>query len=104
MKDLHAAYEFLKVVAFYDMKLPARVRLGRKNLRIAWGYYLTQPPTIEIASSIKDGGHLLKVMAHEMIHATLETEGAHDTGDHGEAFKAVAHVVCDRMGWTLKGF
>ena len=68
MKDLRSAFQFLKVVAFHDMAIPA-VRIEKKPLRKVWGYYYANPPTIEIDSRIKDGTQILRVMAHEMCHA-----------------------------------
>jgi hypothetical protein len=39
-----------------------------------------------------------------MVHAALDQAGAFDTSVHGEAFKTIAAVVCERMGWPTKGF
>lgn len=99
MNDLKAAYDFLKVSAFYDMPTPSKMRIERKRLRVAWGYYSDSPRKIEIATFVKTGDQLLKVMAHEMVHATLNHSGACDWCEHSEAFKAIADTVCKRMGW-----
>ena len=104
MSELHAAYRFLKATAFHDIPLPRQIQLERKPLRKVWGYYYKKPVRIEIASEIKTLDRLLRVMAHEMCHAAIDQGGACDTHDHGEAFKALASVVCERMGWSQKGF
>jgi hypothetical protein len=103
VNDLQAAYRFLKITAFHDMRLPARVRIEARPLRNAWGYYYDNKK-IEIDSRIKTWDKRLKVLAHEMVHAALDQAGAFDTSVHGEAFKTIAAVVCERMGWPTKGF
>lgn len=103
MNDLRAAYQYLKASAFHDIKLPTRIRLFRKHLRLAWGYF-TCPNTIDIDSSIKTGDKLLKVLAHEMCHAALEQNAACDHHEHDANFHALAEIICDRMGWKVREF
>jgi hypothetical protein len=66
VNDLQAAYRFLKITAFHDMRLPARVRIEARPLRNAWGYYYDNKK-IEIDSRIKTWDKRLKVLAHEMV-------------------------------------
>jgi hypothetical protein len=102
VRNLRLAYNFVKQTAFYDIPLPRRVTIVRKPLKKAWGYYYDN--RIEIDAGILTGTKLLKVMAHEMIHAALHGAGACDTSDHGEKFQIVADIVCERMGWSKRGF
>ena len=102
-KEIKAAYEFLKVTAFFDQKLPKRIRIVQKPLKKAWAYYTNIPPTIELDERINTGTRLLKVLAHEMTHAALAESGAHGKADHGVEFKTLAEIVCERMGWPQKG-
>lgn len=101
---LRPAFEYLKAVAFYDIPLPKRVTLKSKRLKDAYGYYYSDPHTIEIDSTIPSEIKRLKVMAHEMCHASLEQAAACDHHDHDENFRQLAKIVCERMGWSMRGF
>jgi predicted SprT family Zn-dependent metalloprotease len=100
--NLRLAFNFLKNAAFHDIPLP-RLTLTRKPLRKAWGYYYDSHK-IEIASDIKTGDKLLKVLAHEMCHAALEQNADSDHHQHDANFDALAAIICERMGWSKRGF
>jgi hypothetical protein len=102
MSDLQAAYRFLRIQAFHDIPLPPHFRITRRPLKDAWGYWY-YPNRIVIDSSIRDGTSILRIIAHELIHAAIEPDDI-DPHDHGPAFKALAEIVCQRMGWSLRGF
>jgi hypothetical protein len=99
-----AAYDFLRVAAFYDIPVPLRMQFRVKPLKDAWGYYYNSPHVIEIDAGIRSTVRLLKVVAHEMIHASLEQAAACDHEEHDENFRQVAKIVCERMGWSERGF
>lgn len=102
MNTLRAAYQFLKGAAFFDVTLP------RLSLRISrmqdWGDYCNEPPAIRLSSRIRNGHQMLRILAHEMVHAALDKHGAWGKADHGKEFKALARIVCTRMGWPERGF
>lgn len=102
MNALKAAYEFLRATAFHDIPLPAKMRFRSLPLRDAFGYFYSQPPTIEIDSRVTKPTELLQVMAHEMCHASLEQSAACDHHHHDENFRQLAKIIAERMGWKLK--
>lgn len=101
-RQLRAAYAFLAATAFHDVPLPKRVRIVRKPLRTAWGYWYAEG-RIEVCSSITSWNKLLRVLAHELCHAATDKAKC-DTEDHGPAFKALSADICARMGWPVRGF
>ena len=99
-KQARAAYRLLTVLAFSDLTLPKRVSIVvNPRLRKVWGYYYARPHRIEINSHVTDGTLLLRVMAHEMCHAVLETSAASDHHKHDMQFKRLARKIMHRMGW-----
>ena len=101
---LRPAYQFLRHAAFHDIPLPARINLSLRKLRDAYGYFYSDPSRIEIDSGISDPITFLKVMAHEMCHASLERGAVSDHHHHDENFNQLAKIVCERMRWTTRGF
>jgi hypothetical protein len=99
--DLRAAYDFLRIVAFHDMPLPERIELRRRRTKF-WGTFWDVPPEIAISHKARRGDLVLRIMAHEMIHA-VQHSGCGDLSDHGPAFKTIESIVCERMGWETLG-
>ena len=96
--DLRVTFTFLKRAAFYDQDLPKGITFSVKPLAKVWGYYY-DTKQIEIDAGIRRGTTLLKVMAHEMIHAVQHQSGSFDKSDHGPKFQLLAKLICKRMGW-----
>ena len=103
-RALRAAYDFLKGSAFYDIPLPPKIVLKLRKLKGAYGYYYSEPHRIEIDASVTDPMMFLRVVAHEMVHASLEQAAACDHDRHDENFNQLARIVCERMRWPMKGF
>ena len=101
-QQIRAAHHFLVATAFQGIPLPPRLRIVRKPLRKAWGYYYDNG-VIELCASISTWNKLLRVLAHELCHAATDKAQC-DTEEHGPAFKALAADICRRMGWPLRGF
>lgn len=99
--DLRVTFNFLKRAAFYDLPLP-NCTFAVRPLKDAWGTY-SDACQIEIDSSIKTGDKLLRVMAHEMVHAALHEAGSFDKSPHGPKFRLISKTICQRMGWRNLG-
>ena len=103
-KAARAAYLFLRRTAFHDIPLPGYIQIKTRKLRKYYGYYYVSPHMIEVDSGITDPILLLKTVAHEMVHASLEQAAACDHHKHDENFNQLAKIVCERMKWPLRGF
>jgi hypothetical protein len=100
-RSMRAAYRYLKDSVFNDVPLPSvnSVSFHRTRLKGYLGYYTFPPHKISISAKHTSYCHLLQTMAHEMIHAALEQNGAHGHEEHNAPFTALADAVCVDMGW-----
>lgn len=100
-ESLRAAYQLLKVTAFKNIKLPSAKRVTFKPARLKKYHALYEWPehimTVNVATeSMSD---MLKIVAHEMIHAALEQNAVCDHDQHDENFIEMANLICREMKW-----
>ena len=98
VESIRAAYRLLKLTAFANVAMPARVKFLDKNIPDL-GWYETKSKRITIDSKINKMDLLITTVAHEMCHAALEQNGNCDHVEHDENFKALARIVEHEMGW-----
>jgi hypothetical protein len=113
-ETLTAAYEFLRALPpFAGMKLPpadeVEFRITRRTDE--FGRYQWMGKRHRISISEKSSGNadtLLKSMAHEMNHLSLEQDGLESyrggENTHNKHFKARAARICKVYGWDAKAF
>ena len=108
---ISAAYEYIRSVPpANEWKLPPaeqvefRVTRDKNNLGQHTTYRWTKEHIIYLSSAgICHTDTLLKVLAHEMVHAALAQEGNHSQG-HGRAFIAKTLSICASHGWDARAF
>jgi Zn-dependent peptidase ImmA (M78 family) len=100
---LRAAYEFLIRAAFHDCVLPDVVTLRLRRKKGCDGFHYPHQDKIDICPD-QTPYAVLRTLAHEIVHMVLEKQGDAELKDHDANFKALAKIVCRRMGWPLKGF
>ncbi len=107
-KLLRVSYEFLRETPpFRNWRLPegaevkfhvTRNRLVQGDHRMENGLHI-----IRISSAKIGNTHtLLEVMAHEMVHAACDRDGARS--EHGRDFHRRARLVCKYHGFDSKSF
>ena len=99
---MRAAYLFLRCVSFQGVKLPAasRVKFVAKKLKLEYATYDYPEHVITVDTATPNVAHLLRFMAHEMIHAALEQNANCDHDKHDGHFTALARIIEIEMGWT----
>ena len=110
-ETLAAAWDFLRTVEpVKDWKLPPaeqvefRVTKDRNNLGAHTTYKWTKEHIIYIsASCVSHCDTLLRVLAHEMVHAAMAEAGNNPTA-HNRAYLERAIALCFNMGWDPKAF
>ena len=111
-KILAAAYEYIKTVPPVNKwKLPPaeevefRITKDRNVLGQHTTYrYSRREHIIYISGArISFGDTLLRVLAHEMVHASLAEEGRNAVS-HNKEFHSRAKELCKAMGWDEKDF
>lgn len=107
-ESLRAAYNFLRLCPpFSRWKMPLGEEIEFKIIRSTKVYglhlYSGDKHTISISShTIGHSDNLLRVMAHEMVHAHLVRVDPRVI--HGAKFKQCAKLVCKYHGFDAKGF
>lgn len=110
-KIIAAAYEFIKTVPpANEWKLPPaeevefRVSKDRNTLGQHTTYKWTKEHIIVISSAcISHGDTLLRILAHEMVHAACAEAGLNQV-NHSRPFWERAIPLCVNMGWDPKAF
>ena len=106
--DLRAAYAFLKRIAFHnDRRLPSAksVEFVAKPLK-AHGYHGMHEGRHCIwvdTTDTKSLDMLLRIMAHEMIHAALGHNTVPNKYAHEADFQEAARAIEIEMGWPKGG-
>jgi len=99
-KSIKACYQLLKVTAFQDIKLPAKVKFKASRMDKYWGLYFWPDQVLVVNSKMtKTIEEMMKIVAHEMCHAALEQNADCDHDKHDQNFVELAKLVCERMGW-----
>jgi hypothetical protein len=101
-KSARAAVALARATAFYDTSLPVGLRLVVKPLKkgIEGTYDVTKKEIEFNPDEIDSADLLLRVAAHELVHASLAQSGQFNVKRHHDtAFKKLAAIVCKRMGW-----
>lgn len=103
-ENMRACYEFLRKVSFQGIRLPAskNVRFVARRLRKYDGYAYYPNFQIDADTSATSMNWLLKIIAHEMIHLSLEQNAACNHEDHDETFNALARIIEYEMGWPKR--
>ena len=108
---LAAGYEYIKTVPpAGEWKLPPaeqvefRVTKDKNKLGQHTTYRWTKEHIIYIsAACVSHGDTLLRVLAHEMVHAAM-AEAGNDAVSHNRAYWERAVPLCLSMGWDPKAF
>lgn len=98
-QSIKASYNLLKETAFKDIRLPVKVRFKALNMDKFWGIYYWPDQVLVVNKKVKTIEEVLKIVAHEMIHAALEQNADCDHHLHDANFEALAKIICKEMGW-----
>lgn len=102
--DLRAAYAFLKRVAFHnDRRLPSAAKVVFVAKPLANHGYLGKEGDADCiwvdTTDTKSVDHMLKIMAHEMLHLALGHQDVPNKYAHETDFKEAARAIELEMGW-----
>ena len=96
-QNLRKIYRMLALLPpFNEWKLPAanRVTFEVVSNTEAFGWFINDPPRIQIDRSCDDWNKITHTMMHEMIHCFLWYSGHNDFDAHEAKFKKYAKIVC----------
>lgn len=98
---LRAAYQLLKTTAFKGIKLPSAKRVTFKVARLKKYHALYEWPEhiMTVNADTESISDMLKIVAHEMIHAALEQNAECDHDKHDDNFIELANQVCRELKW-----
>ena len=107
-RQLRATYTYLsQLPPFNKWKMldEYRIEFVVNRASMTCGMYEPDPHTISV-SSVSNVSHMdvLKTVAHEVIHLTLERQGKGGHEDHNDDFLAMAREVCESFGWDTETF
>ena len=96
-QNLRKIYKMLSLLPpFNEWKLPAahRVTFEVVSNTDAFGWFINDPPRIQIDRSCDDWNKITHTMMHEMIHCFLWYSNHKDFDAHEAKFKKYAKIVC----------
>mgnify|MGYP003353038971 CR=1 FL=1 len=104
LRKLYACFVRLPPFCNYRMPAPHKVTFKVVNDPDTYGWFVNDPPRIEISKLCEDFNKVNETLLHEMIHCMLWYNKHKDFDQHDHKFDKYAEIVCNLYGYDKKEF